>query len=137
MPGCSPQRGISCGACGGSASRRPHHWPVADTQDRGDLQRQIDQLAQRVTTNREMIAELQAEGLVSHEHAEQLEQALRSSRTIGAAIGIIMASRRVTQDRAFAILTRLSQDTNRKLRDVAAELVQSAEDATQSDTEGT
>jgi AmiR/NasT family two-component response regulator len=49
-----------------------------------------------------MIADLQADGVLSHDHAEQMELALRSSRTIGAAIGIIMASRDVGEDEAFA-----------------------------------
>jgi AmiR/NasT family two-component response regulator len=37
-----------------------------------------------------------------------------------------MAERRCTPDEAFQILTKLSQDTNRKLRDVATALVASA-----------
>jgi AmiR/NasT family two-component response regulator len=38
-----------------------------------------------------------------------------------------MGARRCGPDEAFAILTRLSQDTNRKLRDVAAAVVESAQ----------
>ena len=34
-----------------------------------------------------------------------------------------MGDRRCTPDEAFRILTKLSQDTNRKLRDVATALV--------------
>jgi AmiR/NasT family two-component response regulator len=34
-----------------------------------------------------------------------------------------MAQRRCTADQAFSILTKVSQDSNRKLRDVAAALV--------------
>jgi AmiR/NasT family two-component response regulator len=37
-----------------------------------------------------------------------------------------MGDRRCTAAEAFAILTKLSQDTNRKLRDVAAALVTKA-----------
>ena len=40
--------------------------------------------------------------------------------------GIIMGDRRCTPDQAFAILAKLSQDTNRKLRDVASALVENA-----------
>ncbi|HET7415173.1 MAG TPA: ANTAR domain-containing protein [Arthrobacter sp.] len=55
-----------------------------------------------------------------------MEQALTSSRTIGAAIGLLMGSRNIDQDKAFAVLKQASQDSNRKLRELAAELVQSA-----------
>jgi hypothetical protein len=124
----------------------------------GDLQRQVDELAQRVSGNRadidalskraddanhraddanhradasearaevdrEMIAELQADGIVSQEHAAQMEEALRSSRKIGAAIGVIMASRQLDEEQAFAVLKAASQNSNRKMRDIADELV--------------
>jgi AmiR/NasT family two-component response regulator len=36
-----------------------------------------------------------------------------------------MERHKVTGDRAFGLLTRVSQDTNRKLRDVADDLVHS------------
>ena len=52
-----------------------------------------------------------------------LEQALASNRAIGTAIGILMATRRVTQDRAFDLLRVVSQRTNRKLREIADEVV--------------
>ena len=53
-----------------------------------------------------------------------LREALRSSRTIGAAIGIVMVDRNVGEDEAFAVLSRASQDTNRKLSAIAHELVE-------------
>ena len=56
------------------------------------------------------------------EHAAHLGQALRSSRKIGAAIGIVMADLKVGEV-AFKILSRVSQHTNRKLNDVAHEVV--------------
>jgi len=49
-----------------------------------------------------------------------------SRAVIEQAKGIIMADRRCTADEAFAILAKVSQDSNRKLRDVAAALVASA-----------
>jgi len=52
-----------------------------------------------------------------------LEQALSSNRQIGAAIGILMASHKLTSDRAFALLRKASNDTNRRLRDVADDVV--------------
>jgi GAF domain-containing protein len=58
-----------------------------------------------------------------HTRADQLEDALRSSREIGTAVGVLMGRGRVTQDEAFAMLRRASQHLHRKLRDVAVEVV--------------
>ncbi len=69
--------------------------------------------------DREMIAELHRDGVVSRQHAEQMEEALRSSRTIG----LIMGSRQVSDTEAFEVLKLASQNSNRKLRELAAELV--------------
>jgi ANTAR domain-containing protein/GAF domain-containing protein len=55
---------------------------------------------------------------------ENLEVALESSRVIGMAMGIVMSSRLVTADQAFEALRRASQESNRKLRDVAAEVTE-------------
>jgi hypothetical protein len=105
------------------------------------LQSQIDDLVEQVTTHqldiaklkedaaidRVMIAELQAEGLVSQKHAAELERALMSSRTIGTAIGILMANRGIGQAEAFAVLQAASQRSNRKLRELATDLVETTE----------
>ncbi|MDI6104235.1 GAF and ANTAR domain-containing protein [Actinoplanes sp. NEAU-A12] len=58
--------------------------------------------------------------------AEQMRAAMASRAVIDQAKGIVMGSRRCTADEAFAVLTKISQDTNRKLRDVAAALVAQA-----------
>ena len=58
--------------------------------------------------------------------ARQMQAAMQSRAVIEQAKGIIMGSRHCTADEAFAVLTRISQDTNRKLRDVATALVASA-----------
>lgn len=57
------------------------------------------------------------------QRADNLEIALRSSRRIGTAIGILMASRRIDEQAAFDLLRRRSQDTNRKLADIAEDVV--------------
>jgi hypothetical protein len=49
--------------------------------------------------------------------------ALESRRVIGMAIGIVMERYAIDDDRAFAFLVRVSQDSNVKLRDVAADIV--------------
>jgi hypothetical protein len=56
--------------------------------------------------------------------ATNLESALDSSRRIGAAIGVLMAHHKVTEDAAFAMLRSSSQRLHRKLRDIAAEVVE-------------
>ena len=54
---------------------------------------------------------------------EGLKRAVGTRQLIGQAQGILMERLKLTDDRAFALLVRASQDTNRKLVDVAAELV--------------
>lgn len=61
--------------------------------------------------------------------AEHMRTAMDSRAVIEQAKGIIMGDRRCTPDEAFGILTKLSRDTNRKLRDVAAILVAQAAEA--------
>ena len=58
--------------------------------------------------------------------AEQLQTAMRSRAIIEQAKGILMGQRRCSSQQAFDILVGLSQDTNRKLRDVAQALVDDA-----------
>ncbi len=58
---------------------------------------------------------------------EHLERALRSSRRIGAAVGIVMATAKLNYDDAFAWLVAMSQRTNRKLRDVADDVLLTGE----------
>ena len=55
--------------------------------------------------------------------ALQVQSALESNRVIGTAIGVLMATYRLTADQGFRLLTRASQDHNRKLRDIAAIVV--------------
>jgi hypothetical protein len=59
----------------------------------------------------------------SRERAVELQDALGSNREIGMAMGILMGRSGVTQDEAFALLRRASQQLHRKLREVAAEVV--------------
>ncbi len=58
--------------------------------------------------------------------AGHMQKAMDNRAVIEQAKGIIMADRRCTAEQAFAILTKVSQDTNRKLRDVASTLVENA-----------
>jgi GAF domain-containing protein len=59
--------------------------------------------------------------------AQHLQAAMEHRAVIEQAKGIIMADRRCTPEEAFVILSKLSQDTNRKLREVATVLVANAQ----------
>ena len=56
---------------------------------------------------------------------ENLKKALESRKVIDMALGILMSSQRCTPDEAFAILSKASQNRNKKLRELAAALVES------------
>jgi hypothetical protein len=57
------------------------------------------------------------------DRAENLERALSSNRDIGTAAGVLMAQHKVTREQAFDLLRIASQNTNRKLRDVALDVI--------------
>jgi GAF domain-containing protein len=60
--------------------------------------------------------------VAAHE-IEHLHVALDTRLVIGKAVGILMERFDLDEDRAWEVLKRVSQDSNRKLRDVARELV--------------
>ena len=68
---------------------------------------------------------------------EEFHTALATRKTIGQALGILMERYGIGQDQAFAFLTRESSTTNRKLRDIAAELVQEVDTRAARTTPGT
>jgi GAF domain-containing protein len=55
----------------------------------------------------------------------QLRSSITSRAVIDQALGVIMATERCAQDEAFALLRTVSQNTNIKLREVAATIVTS------------
>jgi AmiR/NasT family two-component response regulator len=57
------------------------------------------------------------------ERVTQLESALRSRPVIEQAKGMLMLVHRCDEDRAFRVLIAVSQSSNRKLRDIATEVV--------------
>jgi GAF domain-containing protein len=63
--------------------------------------------------------------------AEQLENALTSRAVIEQAKGVLLARTGCSLDEAFDLLRAASQNQNRKLRDVAADVVKSAVDGTE------
>nr|WP_196791253.1 GAF and ANTAR domain-containing protein [Motilibacter aurantiacus] len=58
--------------------------------------------------------------------AAQMAQAMSSRAVIEQAKGVVMATRHVSADDAFALLIEASQRTNRKLREIARDITESA-----------
>ncbi len=61
--------------------------------------------------------------LRAREQASTLREGLQSNREIGKAVGLLMATHRVSADDAFALLRTTSQELNIKLAQVAAQVV--------------
>jgi len=64
-------------------------------------------------------AALAVMGDLHQQDVANLRAALQSNRQIGTAVGILMATEKVTEDKAFALLRGASNDLNRKLADIA------------------
>lgn len=74
-------------------------------------------------SEQDLLVECQGELKVAEGELEHLRSALVGARRIGAAIGILMGARRITDDAAFDVLSRASQAQNRKLRAVAEDVI--------------
>ena len=57
------------------------------------------------------------------QRAANLERALTTNRHIGMAMGVLMATHKMTRDDAFTLLRIASQNTNRKLADIAEDVI--------------
>ena len=68
-----------------------------------------------------------AVALRSAQDKEDLRAAMTTRNLIGQAQGILMERYKMTAERASAVLSRVSQDTNVKLRDVAQRLIDTGE----------
>lgn len=88
-----------------------------------ELQKKVHDLSHRVDIDEHLIADLQTQGAVERSKVENLRAALTTSRRIGAAIGILMANYKLTEDSAFEVLRRASNTSQRKLRDIAEDVV--------------
>ncbi len=87
----------------------------------------IDAFDERSRTVGLVYAAHAAMALSTAMHDEQMDQALQSRDLIGQAKGILMARQGVGADEAFDMLRRASQRLNVKLRDVAGDMVESAQ----------
>lgn len=64
-------------------------------------------------------AGLVLEADLRQQDVRHLHEALDTSRLIGTAVGVLMATHKLSRDAAFEVLRRASMDLNTKLRDVA------------------
>ena len=60
--------------------------------------------------------------MLATDRAENLSKALQSNREIGVAMGILMQQHRFTRQQAFDVLRVASQNSNRKLAEIASEV---------------
>jgi GAF domain-containing protein len=84
--------------------------------------RQVDAFDDRDRDEGLALAAQVAIAVASARELEQLHLAMDARNLIGQAQGIIMATYDLDAQGAFAVLSRLSMASNRKLRDVAAEI---------------
>jgi hypothetical protein len=96
-------------------------------QSRKDLAQSQGDLAQ----SRHDLAESRADLVAANELSDHLQEALRTSRQIGMAIGILMERHKLTAEQAFDQLREGSSRRNVKLRDIAEQLLFTGEDPTQ------
>lgn len=71
----------------------------------------------------ERVDALEAQAVLDRTDIEHLHVALDSARQIGAGVGVVMTTIKVTEAEAFELLKHVSQNTNQKLRELAAEVV--------------
>ena len=84
-----------------------------------DSSAQIEELAAAFARH----ATLALDRSVLQAQVASLLTAMESNREIGVAVGVLMARRSITYQQAFALLKASSQNDNRKLREVAADVL--------------
>lgn len=118
--GCPPRPGITVRRvsvrAGSAAEVLVAVAGATTTQDEARLDAVVELL-------RGWLAEGEAQAAVTH-----LEQALEHARLLGRAVGLVMAQRHLTTDQAVAYLRSLSNGTNTRLRDIAADLLHTHEE---------
>jgi DNA-binding response OmpR family regulator len=81
-----------------------------------------DELLARVRANYELSRVREDAVSQAEARGDQIRAGLESNRTIGTAIGILMANHHLSAASAFQLLVGASQHSNRKLRDIAADV---------------
>ena len=83
--------------------------------------------ARRSSSDADLVARLSAALIAAREESVQLRAAQESNRDIGVAMGILMSRHAITREQAFDALRSVSQRSNLKLRDVARDVIDTAE----------
>lgn len=97
---------------------------IDELEHQGVLNRKtITNLEQQAQVDHEIIAALLEQGALDRAEIANLQDALVTARRIGAAMGILMSSRKLSQEAAFDLLRQHSQHHHRKLRDIADEVL--------------
>ena len=81
------------------------------------------ELLARVRANHELHQQREKAIVTAQGREQQIRGALDTNRVIGTAVGIVMASYQLTAQQGFQLLVTASQNTNSKLRDIAARVV--------------
>jgi AmiR/NasT family two-component response regulator len=101
-----------------------HRATIQTLEEQARIDRQtISDLADRAEVDRALIAHLEAESEIDRDKIANLETALITARRIGAAMGVLMTRHRVTDAQAFDLLRRASQNNQRKLREIAEDVI--------------
>lgn len=85
--------------------------------------RTVDAFDQDAVATAQIYATHAGNAIAATNEIDHLRTALVSRHTIGLAQGLLMHRYGLTEDKSFRFLTRLSQDSNTKLRDVAASVI--------------
>ena len=81
------------------------------------------ELLARMRANHELHQLREGAVAVAESRADQVRGALESNRSIGTAVGIVMATYQLSAKQGFQLLVGASQNTNSKLRDLAAQVI--------------
>ena len=82
----------------------------------------FEEPAETIVTILATHASLAIAGANARARADNLSRALDSNREIGVAMGVLMTQHKITREQAFGLLRLASQNTNRKLADIAGEV---------------
>jgi hypothetical protein len=96
---------------------------ATDGSDSESLAGQVHDLEHQNDLDKEVISDLVEQGVLDRAQIDSLETALATCRRIGAAMGILMSTEKITEAAAFGRLREVSQGTHRKLRDVASDVL--------------